>query len=170
MAEFPGVLELLPSPRFAAAGNVARDYFQADLWRDFKAKNKDPWFGDQVGATPGVAALTAARKLWDEVLSNDSLPDLDKIEYVHGCAVNTPCGVIEQGGRLKFLGTPNGDGVVTGVGRLPGISKDWYMPAAHGELPPGGIFSAIVDLLLTGTTDHCRPVRQATDCRAAHHV
>jgi hypothetical protein len=103
-----------------------------------------------------VAALTAARKLWDEVLSNDSLPDLDKIEYVHGCAVNTPCGVVEQGGRLKFLGTPNGDGVVTWEsGRLPGISKDWYMPAAHGELADKEeYFPAIVDLLLTGTTDH----------------
>jgi CHAT domain-containing protein/triacylglycerol esterase/lipase EstA (alpha/beta hydrolase family) len=156
MGEFPSILELLPSPHFADSGEAGRDYFQADLWEDLKAKNKDPWFGDQVGATPGAAALTAARKVWDEVLGNDSLPDLDKIEYVHGCAANTPCGIVEQGGRIKFLGTPKGDGVVTwDSGRLPGINKEWYMPAAHGELADKEeYFPAIVDLLLGGTTDH----------------
>jgi CHAT domain-containing protein len=170
MAEFRGALELLPSPHFIDSGGAAVDYFQVSVWQDFKARNKDPWFGDQIAATPSAAALSAARKLWNETLADDNLPNLDKIEYVHGCAANTPCGVVEEGGRLKIIATPEGDGSVTWAsGRLPGVTQDWYMQAEHGELADKEqYFPALVDLLACGATD--RLLSSAPAVRAAERL
>ena len=68
-----------------------------------------------------------------------------------GVARNTPCGVREEGGRLKMVGTTRGDGTVTWEsGRIGGIGSFYYMPAEHGDLP------ATEDYFPA----HCRTARQ----------
>ena len=77
-----------------------------------------------------------------------------KSSYVFGVAANTPCGVREEGGRLRMVGTSHGDGTVSWAsGRIGGIGQFYYMPAAHGDLPSTKEhFPALVELLTTGNT------------------
>ena len=160
MAGFPGLLQLLPKPGFGEAGDVQQrdDYFQEGVWQELKQLNHDRWIGDGTAATPSKAVLTQSRWLWDQ--ESPELPEhhKQKVIYVYGQASMTPCGLLEQNDRLKMLGTPAGDGVVTWAsGPIPGIGSFYAMPVEHAALCNSAAhFAAITDLLATGSTEPAR--------------
>jgi CHAT domain-containing protein len=168
VAGFRGPLQLLPKPGFVDHLQASRpgeqtdggqrfDYQNAETWADFKGKVRDLWFGHGRCATPTQAVLDAASWLWkQDGEARPALPDgyAGKSCYVFGVARNTPCGVRDEGGRLKMVGSPHGDGTVTWAsGRIGGIDRFYYMKAAHGDLlSTAEHFPAIVDLLERGAT------------------
>lgn len=163
VAGFRGALQLLPRPGFKDmfqgddGGGAFHDYQKAQTWIDFAPKVRDFWFGNGQVGKPAQPVLDAAAWLWaQDGPSTPSLPAdyAAKSSYVFGVAANTPCGVREQGGRLRMVGTSHGDGTVSWVsGRIGGIGQFFYMPAAHGDLPSTKEhFPALVELLTTGTT------------------
>ncbi len=160
MAGFPGALQLLPRPGFRDSGGAEEvDYFVRALWEGYRAHHRDRWFGDGVVGVPSAADLKTARQLWDKDLLGEAntISNPERVAYVFGKADNTPCGVRNEGGRLKMVGTPEGDGLVTWAsGRLDNLKADercWYMPVAHGDLPDSDEhFPALLDLLQSGET------------------
>lgn len=160
VGEFRGALQLLPAPGFPdTGGEQAGDYFTPDIWRDYKNKVKDWWFGDHIAGTPTAAALNDARNGWALLEKPDARNAMErhskKIVYVFGKAPNTPCGVREQEGALKMLGTPKGDGTVTWAsGRIGGIGTFYSMQASHGDLAnTREYFRNIQDLLAKGESN-----------------
>jgi CHAT domain-containing protein len=158
VAGFPGALQLLPRPGFADTGATLHDdYFQAAIWPALAAANRDRWFGDGIAGKPATDTVTAARALWEGPLARNEAPlPVERVNYVFGQADNTPCGLALEGGQLKMIGTPEGDGSVSWAsGRLANLPAEqcWYMPADHGALTDTEeYFPAIVELLQTGTT------------------
>ena len=163
VAGFRGALQLLPKPGFVdifqgqSDGGAFYDYQQAPTWQAMKGKVRDLWFGDGKAGTPPQPVLDSAAWLWtQDGRERPALPpDYEKKSiYVFGVARNTPCGVREEGGRLKMVGTTRGDGTVTWEsGRIGGIGSFYYMPAVHGDLPSTeAYFGAIVELLEAGAT------------------
>lgn len=138
VAEFRGALQLLPRSGFKEVTDVVTpDYFKPDVWTQFKARIKDAWFGDGVCAQPRAEALDAANWLWaqaDEPLKAYSA----KTYYVCGQAEATPCGVVEEGGRIRLLASAKGDGTVTWESgrQLAGITPEhtFWMRARHGDM------------------------------------
>ena len=164
VAGFRGALQLLPRPGFKDTfqgdgnGGGFYDYQKAQTWIDFAPKVKDFWFGNGQVAKPQQAVLDAASWLWaQDGTQTPSLPAEYEARsvYVFGVAANTPCGVREEGGRLRMVGTALGDGTVTWAsGRIGGIGKFFWMPAEHGDLPATSeYFAALVELLTTGNTN-----------------
>ncbi len=163
VAGFRGALALLPKPGFKDTfqgevdGGGVHDYQEAQTWADFAAKVQDFWFGNGQVGRPPQAVLDSAAWLWQQDGPDcPSLPSAyeGKSVYVFGVAKNTPCGVREENGRLKMVGTTRGDGTVSwDSGRIGGIGQFYYMPAQHGDLPStSAYFPALLDLLATGTT------------------
>ena len=166
VAGFPGALQLLPRPGFAdsgptwqkGAGDADRTgYLDAGLWPALAEHNRDRWFGDHLAGRPDANAIGKALELWASVLAtNDAPQPVERVHYVFGKADNTPCGLVLDGGRLKMVGTPEGDGSVSWAsGRLTGLpdGQCWFMPADHGSLTDTEEhFPAIVELLQAGTT------------------
>ncbi|HZP87970.1 MAG TPA: CHAT domain-containing protein, partial [Burkholderiales bacterium] len=167
VAGFRGPLQLLPRPGFKdifqgqPEGGEVHDYGNAQTWVDLKARVRDFWFGDHRCGTPGQDVLDAASWLWqqDNRGGDGQVPSLpheyeSKSVYVFGVARNTPCGVREEAGRLKMVGTTRGDGTVSWEsGRIGGIGAFYYMPAVHGDLlGTRDYFPALVDLLASGAT------------------
>jgi len=174
VAGFRGALSLLPKPGFKdifqgqPEGGGIFDFQTAEPWTGFVAKVGDLWFGDGRVGRPDQATLDAAAWLWrqDDAANAGNAEHGDaarprlpadyeaKSCYVFGVARNTPCGVREQGGRLKMVGTTRGDGTVTWEsGRIGGIGSFYYMPAEHGDLPATKeYFPAIAELLASGAT------------------
>ena len=163
VAGFRGALALLPKPGFKDTfqgevdGGGVHDYQEAQTWADFAAKVQDFWFGNGQVGRPPQAVLDSAAWLWRQ--DGPDCPSLPaayegKSVYVFGVAKNTPCGVREENGRLKMVGTTRGDGTVSwDSGRIGGIGQFYYMPAQHGDLPStSAYFPALLDLLATGTT------------------
>ncbi|MEJ6007364.1 CHAT domain-containing protein [Paucibacter sp. AS339] len=179
IAGFRGALQLLPKPGFQDTfqgqpdGGASFAYQQADTWVGLKSKVQDFWFGDQHAGTPKQAVLDAASWLWSQ--DGLGLPALPaayeaKSVYVFGQAPNTPCGLREEGGRLKMVGTSRGDGTVTWAsGRIGGIGRFYYMPAAHGDLlSTSSYFSALTELLTSGLSSGLSA--QAPTTRAIEHA
>ncbi len=174
VAGFPGALQLLPRPGFndtfqgspdGGEPAAARPFFEAGTWPPLKTLNTDLWFGDHRGAAPGQATLDSARWLWrqDEraagAAGTQAIPALPadyagKAVYVFGVAANTACGTRVERGRLRMVGTSRGDGTVTwDSGRIGGIGRFYYLPAAHGDLlSTRPCFAALTDLLVSGAT------------------
>ena len=163
VAGFRGALQLLPRPGFKdmfqgdSDGGAFYDYQKAQTWIDFAPKVRDFWFGNGQVGKPPQQVLDAAAWLWaQDGTATPSLPGeyAAKSSYVFGVAANTPCGVREQGGRLRMVGTTHGDGTVSWAsGRIGGIGQYFWMPAAHGDLPSTSEhFPALIELLTTGTT------------------
>ncbi|MGQ0593949.1 MAG: CHAT domain-containing protein [Gammaproteobacteria bacterium] len=159
IAGFPGALQSLPRPGFRDSGGAQeQDYFVAGLWEGYRANNKDRWFGDGGVGVPTEAILQAAKALWsDEALGTlNTIPNPERVAYVFGQAENTPCGVKIEGGRLKMVGTGEGDGSVTWAsGRLDNLPAErcWQMPVANGNLAASEeYFPAILELLQSGET------------------
>ncbi|MEO7937233.1 MAG: CHAT domain-containing protein [Burkholderiaceae bacterium] len=163
VAGFRGALQLLPKPGFTdifqgqEGGGAMFNFQDAGTWAGFKEKVRDLWFGDGRVGQPTQAVLDAASWLWTaDGTDKPSLPAAyeSKSVYVFGTARNTPCGVCEEGGRLKMVGTTRGDGTVTWEsGRIAGIGGFYYMAAEHGDLPATKEhFPALLDLLTAGTT------------------
>lgn len=168
VAGFRGALQLLPKPGFVdmfqgQEGGGGRYAFQsAQTWVELKAKVTDFWFGDHRAGTPAQDVLDQASWLW--AADGPGTPKLPaayepKSVYVFGVAPNTPCGVREEvdgrgGTRLKMVGTTRGDGTVSWEsGRIGGIGRYFYLPAAHGDLPSTEEhFAALAELLTSGTT------------------
>ncbi|HOL36275.1 MAG TPA: CHAT domain-containing protein [Rubrivivax sp.] len=165
VAGFRGALQLLPRTGFRdvfqaqPGGGEVHDYFDPATWSGFKGQVRDFWFGDGRCATPTREALVAAGWLWQQDNERGGTPGLPaayegKSVYVFGIARNTPCGVRDEGGRPKMVGTTLGDGTVTWAsGRIGGIGSFYYLPAAHGDLlATREHFAALVDLLAGGVT------------------
>lgn len=163
IAGFRGALQLLPKPGFQdqfqgqPGGGASYAYQEAKTWLDLKDKVSDFWFGDKLAGRPEQAVLDSASWLWAQ--DGPGLPALpaayeSRSIYIFGQAPNTPCGLREEGGRLKMVGTARGDGTVTWAsGRIGGIGRQYYMPAAHGDLlSTSAYFTAIVELLNSGAT------------------
>ena len=120
VAGFRGPLQLLPKPGFVDHLQASRpgeqtdggqrfDYQNAETWTDFKGKVRDLWFGHGRCATPTQDVLDAGSWLWkQDGEARPTLPDgyAGKSCYVFGVARNTPCGVRDEGGRLKMVGSP----------------------------------------------------------------
>jgi pimeloyl-ACP methyl ester carboxylesterase len=173
VAGFRGALQLLPRPGFKDMfqgqndGGGIYEYQKANTWVDFKPKVKDFWFGNGQVGQPGQDVLDAASWLWaQDGTSTPSLPaEFEaKCSYIFGVARNTPCGVREQAGRLRMVGTAHGDGTVTWAsGRIGGIGQFFYMPAEHGDLASTKeYFPALVELLTTGATSRLATTPPAT--------
>jgi pimeloyl-ACP methyl ester carboxylesterase len=161
---FRGALQLLPKPGFVdlfegqAGGGMSGQRLQdASAWQDYKLKVFDLWFGDHQSATPSQPELDAANWLWQQDgPATPALPAdwLAKTVYVFGVARNTPCGIREEKGRLKMVGTTQGDGTVTWAsGKIGNVGHYYYMPVKHGDLPStSAYFSALGELLHSGVT------------------
>ena len=148
-------------------GGDLYDYQKAQTWIGFTPKVRDFWFGNGQVGKPAQPVLDAASWLWaQDGASTPSLPAgyEAKSSYVFGVAGNTPCGVREEGGRLRMVGTAHGDGTVTWAsGRIGGIGRFFWMPAAHGDLPSTKEhFPALIELLTTGTTGRLTTAPPAT--------
>jgi len=163
VAGFRGALQLLPKPGFKDIfqgqpdGGGFYEFQKAQTWVDFAPKVRDLWFGNGRVGKPAQEVLDAASWLWTaDGSSRPALPAEyeSKSIYVFGTARNTPCGVREEGGRLKMVGTTRGDGTVTWEsGRIGGIGQFLYMAAEHGDLPATAEhFPALTELLTSGTT------------------
>ncbi len=163
VAGFRGALQLLPKPGFVDIfqgqpdGGALYELDKAATWAAFKPKVHDLWFGDGKSATPAQDVLDAASWLWRQ--DGPARPALPaeyeaKSTYVFGIANNTPCGVREQDGRLKMVGTTRGDGTVSWEsGRIDHVGSHYWMPAEHGDLPSTSeYFPALSELLATGKT------------------
>ncbi|MCV2353398.1 CHAT domain-containing protein [Paucibacter sp. B2R-40] len=183
IAGFRGALQLLPKPGFVDTfqgqpdGGASYAYQQADTWLGLKSKVRDFWFGDQHAGTPEQAVLTSANWLWAQ--DGPNVPALPaayeaKSIYIFGQAPNTPCGLREEGAgakaRLKMVGTTRGDGTVTwDSGRIGGIGRFYYLPAAHGDLlSTSAYFTAMTELLNSGSTAALSS--QAPTTRAIEHA
>lgn len=161
---FRGALQLLPKPGFVDAfqgqpggGDPGQRFDRAQTWQDYQPKVFDLWFGNGKSATPDQQQLDAATWLWRQ--DGEACPALPeaykrKSVYVFGVARNTPCGIREEKGRLKMVGTPEGDGTVTWAsGRIDNVGSHYYMAAKHGDLPSTrDHFAALGDLLQSGVT------------------
>ena len=163
VAGFRGALQLLPKPGFKdifqgqEGGGELFDFQSTGTWASFRGKVRDLWFGNGRVGQPSQAVLDSASWLWTaDGTAKPALPAEyeSKSVYVFGTARNTPCGVREEGGRLKMVGTTRGDGTVTWEsGRIGGIGGFYYMAAEHGDLPATKEhFPALVELLTVGTT------------------
>jgi hypothetical protein len=149
VAGFRGALQLLPKPGFKdmfqgqSDGGGLYEYQKAQTWADFAPKVSDFWFGNGRIAKPAQEVLDSAAWLWtQDGAARPSLPTEyeKKSSYVFGVARNTPCGVREEGGRLRMVGTSHGDGTVCWEsGRIGGIGQFFWMPAEHGDLPATNI-------------------------------
>lgn len=163
VAGFRGALQLLPKPGFRDTfqgqddGGGLFDYQSEQTWKDLNAKVRDLWFGNGNSGKPEQTVLDSASWLWRT--DGDGTPKLPseyekKTSYVFGVARNTPCGLRDDAGRLRMVGTTRGDGTVTwDSGRIGGIGQFFYMPAEHGDLAATkDYFPALVELLTTGAT------------------
>jgi hypothetical protein len=166
VGNFRGPLALLPRPgfrdMFQGQPDGGGDYALQDsaTWAGLRDKVRDFWFGDHHSAVPSQQALDEASWLWRQDASGaggqPTLPPAHAAAsiYVHGAAASTACGLREEGGRLKMVGTSRGDGTVTWEsGRIGGIGSFYYMPAAHGDLAGSPEhLPALAELLATGAT------------------
>jgi len=173
VAGFRGALQLLPKPGFKdifqgqSDGGGFYDYQVAGTWGAFKPKLSDLWFGNGKVGQPAQDTLDSASWLWtQDGKATPALPaDYEKkASYVFGVARNTPCGVREENGRLRMVGTTRGDGTVTWEsGRIGGIGQFFYMHAEHGDLlATKEHFPALVELLTTGNTGQLPKTPPAT--------
>ena len=173
VAGFRGALQLLPKPGFRDTfqdhpeGGGVYEYQSAATWTDFNAKVRDLWFGNGKSAKPEQPVLEEASWLWRA--DGEGTPKLPaeyekKTSYVFGVARNTPCGVRDDSGRLRMVGTARGDGTVTwDSGRIGGIGQFFYMQAEHGDLAgTKEHFPALVELLTTGATGQLLKLPPAT--------
>ncbi|EXI72496.1 MAG: CHAT domain protein [Candidatus Accumulibacter sp. SK-11] len=161
---FRGALQLLPKPGFVDCfqgqpdgGLGGQSFERAETWQDYRQKVKDFWFGDGQSATPSQAELDEGSWLWrQDGAPTPALPKEYEQQsvYVFGVARNTPCGIREEKGRLKLVGTTQGDGTVTWAsGRIDNVGSYYYMPAQHGDLPSTGEYHpALAELLHSGAT------------------
>ena len=168
VAGFPGALQLLPRPGFADANQPqATDYFKRAQWEGYRHANRDRWFADGVAGVPDNVVLEKAQAFWEQTLLEKTgqangwrhrpISHPERIAYVFGQADNTPCGVRIEGGRLRMVGTSQGDGSVSwSSGKLDFLPDDryWYMPVSHPDLAgTKEYFPAIVELLQSGSTN-----------------
>ncbi|KAI5912356.1 CHAT domain-containing protein [Azoarcus sp. PA01] len=158
IAGFPGALQLLPRPGFVDNGAALHaDYLDAAVWSALAEQNQDRWFGNHLAGRPNADTVAQARELWRATLATGAPPQpVERVVCVFGKADNTPCGLVLDGGRLKMVGTPEGDGSVSWASeRLAGLPDEqcWFMPVDHGSLTgTREHFPAIVELLHAGTT------------------
>ena len=157
VAGFPGALQLLPRPGFHDGGTPISDYYQTQVWQQFRLQVFDFWFGNGKVAVPTEQTLSDARLLWQRPeFSRPHVPGShpEKVIYVCGKADNTPCGITLASNRLKMVGTPEGDGSVSWAsGRIDGIDSAYVMDAAHGDLADTEEhFESLQQLLVDGAT------------------
>ncbi len=144
VAQFPGVLEMLPE-------GSSLDLFDESVWQELADADPDK----QTWQAPAEAALQAARASRERLAQAPI--DSKRLLYIAGCAPATPVDLQVEGvdgkKRLVFYATSRGDGRVPWATGIPEGVKTWYLQAAHGDLARAEEgFDAITELLRTGTT------------------
>jgi hypothetical protein len=128
---FPGLLEMIPSPRFAK-----RDLFDLATW-------------PEAGVRPDQGMLARAKK------AQESLP-IEHPEIVMVCGVNRDTVVDARIEKAEFVYTisKDGDGTVPlDCARIPSAKQTYYVEEEHGALPGNGqIQKALPSILTTGRT------------------
>ncbi len=169
MADFDGVLNLLPPDGFVDTGvqdALAQDaahkpvkYFEAKMWNALVEKNQDRWLAIRsgLGARPGKERLQAAKAWWELLSAQETtFPHAERVRYVFGVDGHTPAGLTVKGNALHLHGTVQGDGSVSWAsGRLSSLpdGQHWYMPVSHSDLTcTPTYFPAIAELLDVGKT------------------
>ena len=145
VAQFPGLLELLPR-------ELGGEMYAPEMWQKMRMlQPHGKW------VVPDNTALADAEKTWKKIdsvkLSGTGLA------YVAGFdKALTPMGIRLDNNAVKdkkiaVLGTPLGDGRVPWASGIPQGVAVWYATAAHGDLPRfKKAFPAYFDLLATGKT------------------
>ncbi len=150
-AEFPGLLELLPS-----FGD--HSFLEDQTWQQLERFELEP----KSWSSPSLEALQAANNF------RTSLKKLnkDRTVYIAGQALATPFDIhvpqITDSGFPIYYSTGEGDGITPWKsGAAPGLDT-WYANVAHGDLARNrSTFSAILDLLQTGRTEKLSSVPAA---------
>lgn len=177
VAEFPGLLELMPRSDWAARSCSLGSLWDEHTWRALAAI-------DGRVAVPSQALLASAQALFDPqafAAELKQLADDPNVLYVAGVAEATPCRLFEteafpmavgegpfapdassslaaEGKRLVFDYTTAGDGRVTWESGVLEPSRTWVVPVAHGDLPDAKFaFDAYVGLLQGGGTTSLTP-------------
>jgi hypothetical protein len=160
---FRGALQLLPKPGFVDCfqgqpdgGRSSRISSWPRPGRTTRQKVFDFWFGDGKSATPSQDSSTPGAGFGNRMASRRRRcprPTSRSRLCLRGCAqyaLRHPRGE----GRLKMVGTTQGDGTVTWAsGRIGNIGSYYYMPAKHGDLPSTSeYFPALGELLHSGAT------------------
>ncbi|MDH3524024.1 MAG: CHAT domain-containing protein [Acidobacteriota bacterium] len=141
VAGFGGLLELLPV-------DGGQDFFDLGLWKRLAQVDAGRW------SLPDPTRLRAARRL-RQVLEAGPV-DPQRMVYVAGQAPATPVAVvIEDGDKVVFQATAEGDGRVPWSSGPPAGIPLFYMPGVkHGALANHApSFPAIDELLRQGSTD-----------------
>lgn len=150
---FPGLIEMIPSPRLR----------RLDLF--------DPAAWPARGTRPADAMLAAARKV------QDSLPEPDErflLIVGNGSETVVDARLDAEKDELVYDLSPDGDGTVPlDLALVPGRPA-WVTTTGHGAMPNSASVARAVDTLLaTGTTselpafDAARGVRRAVAARSA---
>jgi CHAT domain-containing protein/pimeloyl-ACP methyl ester carboxylesterase len=166
-ANFPGILSLLP-----LTTDPDNDFADPVTWR----KMRDA-FGDTEWPIPGDDLLDQFRDYRDAILQKSDKIDYTNARYVAGQGrrnQQTISGyrIVEKntliGPRpdLEFLATKEGDESVTWDSGIPqpmtSAGTVYYSDVSHGELANDPkLFSAISDLLTTGSTNQLKRTRPA---------
>ena len=163
---FPGLLELLP-----LHGDV--DAYSADIWGELKSafEKQAGFFGDDPlsdfntqsqWTPPTQKALNAARRTWKKL--NSVVLDARYTAYIAGQADSTPIAMkIRANGKIKFIGTPLGDGRVPWNHGIPDDVPCWYVNAAHGDLANHeASFAGLLEIANTGDTRLLSKTRPVT--------
>lgn len=134
LAQFPGLLELLPH------GTDAANWFEPQTWQDLKFE-----------ATPTKEMLKQAHDARQRLDKAPSHPQ--RVVCVVGQGEPTPCGVRPGSDRRpEFLASRRGDGRVLWQAVPPGF-KRYFLPVEDEERPSrADSFRALLDLLQTGET------------------
>lgn len=150
VAQFPGVLELLPWPTAEGTAIDGIDYFSQTPWKgwfadDGENNNKKKWL------VPAKAPLDAAKQ---------TVAELQKAEIDAQCSYYvaghnpTPTGVKIVNGELGLEWTSEGDGRVLWKNGIPPGVPVWYTQASHGDLPRHQkAFDAYLQIIEEGNTN-----------------
>ena len=149
IARYPGMLELLPSAD-------ERDYFANAIWKELKNIEDEGWI------EPEIEDLKIAASTWR--LIRQTPLDPESTLYVAGQADFTASQLTIDNNKIKFIGTPQGDGRVPWEGGIPAGIKTYYMTGVvHGDLAKHEpAFAALQELLDTGVTNRLPTSAPAT--------
>ncbi|MGE4560270.1 MAG: CHAT domain-containing protein, partial [Desulfobulbus sp.] len=149
VAQFPGVLEMLPWPEENGLAPDGIDYFDPATWavfyeHDHPEGTKPRW------VRPDNEALAAARKSVTTLGKAPLAPEC--CLYVAGQAA-TPVAVHWPQGKVEIGWIEEGDGRVPWATGIPAGVPVWYTDVAHGDLASHEkAFAAYRELLETGST------------------
>lgn len=157
VAQFPGVLELLP------CSEEGDGLYEFGAWE--KLHNADRT--GPAWVLPTRNDLRAAAETWTHLAAAPLDPALTV--YVAGKAERTPVGIVVAGDRVEIEYTPEGDGRVPWKTGIPPGVPTWYMDAVHGEMcvhrPAFEAFAELLDRGRTSLLPTTPPTTRGGVCR-----